>query len=311
MKTKIILCLWLLLIVTARAQVMNIYVAADNAFGVGNWNYVSPNNYTNTDFSQHLSASYNAATTNWDFYNGSTLIFFTTNTPAVPTNSAIYQLYTNGAAYFVLSTPIQAQFFDSAVASNNMVISSNTLAGFWRTNGSTVLFDVEGYNNSVANSNVLICVLGTNMIFSSPPTAGRGNYWRMDGLLQYNGSNMITSLQYRTGDTNRSYASAFGVLTNIAVVSVPFALALAGGYDTNLNITSGSIYSTVVVPPATTPASLNFAPAAPGVFQSIYTVTNSTDSSFGYGAGLMVLDTNYVYVTVGTNLWKRATLSSW
>jgi hypothetical protein len=41
------------------------------------------------------------------------------------------------------------------------------------------------------------------------------------------------------------------------------------------------------------------------------TITNATDTSWGYGAGLMCCDSNYVYVSVATNLWKRAALSAW
>jgi hypothetical protein len=42
-----------------------------------------------------------------------------------------------------------------------------------------------------------------------------------------------------------------------------------------------------------------------------YTVTNSTDSTFGYGSGLMRWDTNYIYVSVATNRWKRSALTTW
>lgn len=41
------------------------------------------------------------------------------------------------------------------------------------------------------------------------------------------------------------------------------------------------------------------------------TITNSTDSTYGFGAGLGGWDSNYVYISVGTNLWKRSALSSW
>lgn len=41
------------------------------------------------------------------------------------------------------------------------------------------------------------------------------------------------------------------------------------------------------------------------------TITNSTDSTFGAGAGLICYDASYVYVSTGTNQWKRATLNSW
>ena len=41
------------------------------------------------------------------------------------------------------------------------------------------------------------------------------------------------------------------------------------------------------------------------------TITNATDTTWGYGAGLVVADTNYVNISVGTNHWKRAALTSW
>jgi hypothetical protein len=40
-------------------------------------------------------------------------------------------------------------------------------------------------------------------------------------------------------------------------------------------------------------------------------ITNATDTTWGGGAGLVCVDSNYVYVSVGTNLWKRAALTSW
>ena len=41
------------------------------------------------------------------------------------------------------------------------------------------------------------------------------------------------------------------------------------------------------------------------------TITNSNDSTWGKGAGLVCVDSNYVYISVGTNAWKRATLEAW
>lgn len=41
------------------------------------------------------------------------------------------------------------------------------------------------------------------------------------------------------------------------------------------------------------------------------TVTNATDTTWGKGSGLLTWDTNYVYISVGSNLWKRAALSTW
>ena len=43
----------------------------------------------------------------------------------------------------------------------------------------------------------------------------------------------------------------------------------------------------------------------------ITTPASSSATTYGYGAGVVLVDTNYVYVSVGTNAWKRAALSSW
>jgi len=41
------------------------------------------------------------------------------------------------------------------------------------------------------------------------------------------------------------------------------------------------------------------------------TVTNATSTTWAHGAGLVCVDSNYVYVSVATNAWKRAALSTW
>lgn len=41
------------------------------------------------------------------------------------------------------------------------------------------------------------------------------------------------------------------------------------------------------------------------------TITNATDTTWGAGMGLFCADSNYVYISVGSNRWKRATLSAW
>lgn len=58
--------------------------------------------------------------------------------------------------------------------------------------------------------------------------------------------------------------------------------------------------------------------ANPGVFSlagvlklAPRTITAANASTWGNGAGLVCVDSNYVYVAVGTNLWKRAGISSW
>ena len=41
------------------------------------------------------------------------------------------------------------------------------------------------------------------------------------------------------------------------------------------------------------------------------TIAASNSTTWGYGAGYACADTNYLYVSVGSNLWKRAALTAW
>jgi hypothetical protein len=41
------------------------------------------------------------------------------------------------------------------------------------------------------------------------------------------------------------------------------------------------------------------------------TIASATATTWGYGPGLVCVDSNYVYVAVATNGWKRAALSAW
>ena len=45
---------------------------------------------------------------------------------------------------------------------------------------------------------------------------------------------------------------------------------------------------------------------SPLVFSN--TVGHSTNSTFGYGAGLLACDTNWVYVSIATNTWRRISI---
>lgn len=41
------------------------------------------------------------------------------------------------------------------------------------------------------------------------------------------------------------------------------------------------------------------------------TITNANSTTWGNGSGLLTWDTNYLYVSVGTNAWKRVGLATW
>ncbi len=38
------------------------------------------------------------------------------------------------------------------------------------------------------------------------------------------------------------------------------------------------------------------------------TITAATNSTFGYGAGLLSFDPNYIYISIGTNTWRRISI---
>ena len=52
-------------------------------------------------------------------------------------------------------------------------------------------------------------------------------------------------------------------------------------------------------------------PSVPFIQLRTFTVTNSTDPTFGRGAGIVTADTNYLYLSIGTNLWKRVAVTNW
>ena len=50
--------------------------------------------------------------------------------------------------------------------------------------------------------------------------------------------------------------------------------------------------------------------AMPFLKLSGFTVTHSTNSTFGYGAGLVACDAGFIYVSTGTNAWRRVALAA-
>lgn len=64
----------------------------------------------------------------------------------------------------------------------------------------------------------------------------------------------------------------------------------------------------LAVVPSTAPAVLSLAAV---LRLSPRTITNSTDSTWGYGAGLVASDASYLYISTATNAWKRVALSGW
>jgi hypothetical protein len=239
-------------------------------------------------------------TTNWELY-------FTPGPTATFTNSGpdLFTTWTGLAGSGFTNPP--PMFSPFPILAQPLV--NLTLNNFWATNGSRVTFSARGWNNSVAGvgSNTLSVLLGGNLVFTSPPTAGNHLPWEMEGQMYFDSTNMQTFVHFISGDTNFPSVIQSVLLTNFNITTPSFEIALDGSTDTNLMISSGRISSQFSIP-GTGPASLDFVPA---ISQSSRTIVNSTDSTFGMGAGMMCWDSNYVYVSVGSNLWKRAAISTW
>jgi hypothetical protein len=90
---------------------------------------------------------------------------------------------------------------------------------------------------------------------------------------------------------------------------------VTNSYPTN---TAGAFTLTFPPPIANSPCFLritfsqtNFITLSQFLRATPFTITNSTDSTFGAGAGIICWDTNYFYLSVGSNRWKRVSVSSW
>jgi hypothetical protein len=96
--------------------------------------------------------------------------------------------------------------------------------------------------------------------------------------------------------------------------------AVLSTYTNSYPTASGTNYTISFPLPNQTKAFIRVAKATTGVSvanlsallaTSPRTITNATDTTWGKGSGLLTWDTNYVYISVGSNSWKRAALSTW
>jgi hypothetical protein len=79
--------------------------------------------------------------------------------------------------------------------------------------------------------------------------------------------------------------------------------------DTNVVLTEGIVQSSVAIS-GSAAAVLNLVQIEPFILLP-GTVLNSTDTTFGQGAGIIRFDANFIYLSISTNLWKRVALTNW
>lgn len=197
---------------------------------------------------------------------------------------------------------------------SNRVLYATTLTGYFPTNGGTVAFNLSGYTQPNSFSNQLVLALDTNVIFTSPETAGLGQRWNVAGTLQFDGSNVNSYLTLVSDDPSNRFSTWSTTLTNANSTNPIFSVQQA--YDTNtfgtnfsgyysgyaptnanqnLVIFTGSLAANTVVPPATEPAFTIFGDC------HVPTLLDVTNIAMSVGGTPGAPGTNGLNGTNGTN----------
>ena len=175
---------------------------------------------------------------------------------------------------------------DANVAANNWQLNSNGTSYFYGPNSARV-FELQAalltYSTnlsiSLVNTNWVLTISATNFV------AG----WQLQfspALELLNGFQLFTSYTLVTN-------------TGIATFTVPLSATPSpnGFFRIVSPQTAGALsYWPLQMPYAYFGTNGNY---------PTLTVTHSTNTTYGYGSGLLTADTNYLYVSVGTNAWRR------
>ncbi len=152
------------------------------------------------------------------------------------------------------------------------------------------------------SNNLLTVSVNSNVVFTSFATQTNGALWQLQGTLAMDGSSNLTTAFSLTG--NGVGGAAFATVSNFAAGTARIVIGESTVGDTNLTITSVQIAGQQgvagVLPFYSWPPSF--------ISVTAYTPVTTTATTFGYGAGLLAGDTNYLYVSVATNLWRRISI---
>ena len=202
--------------------------------------------------------------------------------------------------------PTQAQqgatknYVDTAIASANASLfqastDTNNVKHYSYSAGGSTIFDM-------ANQQVFIglgfSVSGTNLIVKAAQTNLTAGYTMQ----------MSTNLTLSPNNGFTTFTNILGFSTNSGIVSFTNAIksSIPTAFYRILSSSSSSSSSSAFY----VPVSLPYVVFGTNSNYPTLTVTHSTNSTFGYGAGLIACDTNYIYVSVGTNAWNRISIST-
>ncbi len=178
-------------------------------------------------------------------------------------------------------------------------IFSTTLTNFWPASGGNVTMTASGITGT---NDIMVITANSNVVFTSGTITNLGIIWNLHGTMNYDGSNVFNSAFSIAGIG--APGSSFFTVSNFIGTNVSLTIALDALYDTNLTVQNVQISGQQAVagtqPVFTWPPQLTFLP--------FYTPATTNSSTFGYGAGLLTCDTNYLYISIGTNAWRRMSI---
>jgi len=192
--------------------------------------------------------------------------------------------------------------------SNTLAIVTNpATTGFVRSSGLTTVLLTNGYAFGTSNYfgrftnvwqfDVSGSLTGTNKSFT--------NYMSTDGStwLPWTRTNLATAYTFTNYLTN-----VFGT-NSVTYTNVYTNYTYTGTYLSSLGGTStGSVAVYALASPELN-GRFNQFKSQSFEFEKVRlvpsTVTNSGSSTYGLGAGLIGADTNYLYISVGNNAWRR------
>lgn len=189
-------------------------------------------------------------------------------------------------------------YVDTAIASANASLfqastDTNNVKHYSYSAGGSTIFDM-------ANQQVFIglgfSVSGTNLIVKAAQTNLTAGYTMQ----------MSTNVTLSPNNGFTTFTNILGFSTNSGIVSFTNAIksSIPTAFYRILSSSSSSSSAFYV------PVSLPYVVFGTNSNYPTLTVTHSTNSTFGYGAGLIACDTNYIYVSVGTNAWNRISIST-
>lgn len=202
----------------------------------------------------------------------------------------VFLVADGGSGTTAVNYETMAQFVAGYYGANVWAASGNGVA--YSPFGSNICYLAAG--KTTQSTNLSFASSGTNWILSVATTN------QVAGAIVQAGTNLALP---SSGFFNFSPA-LYTVSTNSGKISYTIPKANCSANYEWFRIPALQMATMIVTPPLILQNGLVFV---------ANTITSATNSTLGYGAGMVACDTNYIYVSIATNLWRRIAIptNSW